>query len=41
MAIFGAVTISALSYLVTNQPLDEARIARAVTDLILDGLRTR
>lgn len=41
MAIFGAVTISALSYLVTNQPLDEPRIASAVTDLILDGLRTR
>lgn len=39
MAIFGAVTISALSYLVTNQPLDEPRVARAVTDLILDGLR--
>ncbi|MFA6299788.1 MAG: TetR/AcrR family transcriptional regulator [Nocardioides sp.] len=41
MAIFGAVTISALSYLVTNQPLDEPRIARAVTDLILDGLRAK
>lgn len=41
MAIFGAVTISALSYLVTNQPLDETRVARSVTDLILDGLRTR
>lgn len=41
MAIFGAVTISALSYLVTNQPLDEARISRAVTDLILDGLRAK
>ena len=41
MAIFGAVTISALSYLVTNQPLDEPRIATAVTDLILDGLRPR
>lgn len=41
MAIFGAVTISALSYLVTNQPLDEPRLARAVTDLILDGLRAK
>ncbi|MDO9496666.1 MAG: TetR/AcrR family transcriptional regulator [Nocardioides sp.] len=41
MAIFGAVTISALSYLVTNQPLDEPRIARAVADLILDGLRAK
>lgn len=41
MGIFGAVTISALSYLVTNQPLDEPRIATAVTDLILDGLRPR
>lgn len=41
MAIFGAVTISALSYLVTNQPLDEPRLARAVADLILDGLRAK
>lgn len=30
MALFGAVTISALSYLVTDQPLDEERIGGAV-----------
>lgn len=41
MAIFGAVTISALSYLITDERLDEPRIARAVADLILDGLRSR
>lgn len=41
MAIFGAVTISALSHLLTNQPLDEPRIARAINDLVLNGLRPR
>jgi TetR/AcrR family transcriptional regulator len=41
MAVFGAVTISALSYLVTDQALDQERIASAVTTLVLDGLRLR
>ncbi len=41
MALLGAVTVSALSSLVTDQTLDEARIASAVTDLVLDGLRPR
>ncbi len=41
MAVFGAVTISALSYLVTYQALDQERIASAVTTLVLDGLRLR
>ena len=41
MALFGAVTISALSYLVTDQPLDEERIGGAVITTLLDGLRPR
>ncbi|GAA1149099.1 TetR/AcrR family transcriptional regulator [Nocardioides aquiterrae] len=41
MALFGAVTISALSYLVTDQPLDEERIGSAVITTLLDGLRPR
>lgn len=39
MAVFGAVTISALSYLVTGHLLDEDRIGRAVVATVLDGLR--
>jgi TetR/AcrR family transcriptional regulator len=41
MALFGAVTISALSYLVTLQPLDEARIATALVEMVLTGLQPR
>ena len=41
MAVFGAVTISALSYLVAGQPLDEDRIGQAVIATVMHGLRAR
>lgn len=41
VALFGAVTISALSFLVTHQRLDQDRVATAVIDTVLDGLRPR
>jgi len=41
MAVFGAVTISALSYLVAGGPLDEDRIGQAVIATVMHGLRAR
>ena len=40
-ALFGAVTISALSFLITHQQLDQDRVASAVVNTVLSGLRPR
>lgn len=40
-ALFGAVTISALTYLVTDDALDEGLIARTIHDVVFIGLRPR
>jgi TetR/AcrR family transcriptional regulator len=41
IALFGAVTTSALTYLVTDNALDEALVARTIQSLLLEGLRPR
>ncbi|AFJ33665.1 MULTISPECIES: TetR/AcrR family transcriptional regulator [Mycobacteriaceae] len=41
IALFGAVTTSALTYLVLDDALDEDRIARTIHDLVFVGLRPR
>ena len=41
IALFGAVTTSALTYLVTDKPLDEALVARTIQSILLEGLRPR
>jgi TetR/AcrR family transcriptional regulator len=38
-ALFGAVTTSALTYLVTDDTLDETLIAQTIQTLLFDGLR--
>lgn len=40
-ALFGAVTITALTYLVTGEPLDEDLLARTIHDVLFSGLRPR
>ena len=40
-ALFGAVTITALTYLVTDEPLDEDLLARTIHDVLFSGLRPR
>lgn len=40
-AVFGATSISGLSYLVAGQPLDPPLVAQAVGRVVLDGLRPR
>jgi hypothetical protein len=39
VAIFGAVTVSALSYLVAGGDLDTDGVAAELTALFVDGLR--
>jgi TetR/AcrR family transcriptional regulator len=41
IALFGAVTTSALTYLVTDDALDEDLIARTIHDVVFTGLRPR
>jgi AcrR family transcriptional regulator len=41
IALFGAVTTSALTYLVTDETLDEGLIARTIHDIAFIGLRPR
>jgi TetR/AcrR family transcriptional regulator len=41
IALFGAVTTSALTYLITDDALDEALVARAIDDVAFAGLRPR
>jgi AcrR family transcriptional regulator len=41
IALFGAVTTSALTYLVTDNTLDEALVARTIQSILLEGLRPR
>ena len=41
MALFGAVTINALMYLVADQPLDETVVAGTLRAVMFDGLRPR
>ena len=41
IALFGAVTTSALTYLVTDNTLDEALVARTIQNILLEGLRPR
>lgn len=41
VAIFGAVTITALTYLIAGPPLDEDRLADAITDVLFLGLQPR
>ena len=40
-ALFGAVTISALTYLITDDALNEDLIARTIHDVVFTGLRPR
>ncbi|MFV1363106.1 TetR/AcrR family transcriptional regulator [Mycolicibacterium elephantis] len=39
IALFGAVTTSALTYLITDEALDEELVARAIDDVVFTGLR--
>jgi TetR/AcrR family transcriptional regulator len=41
IALFGAVTTSAITYLVTDNTLDEALVARTIQSILLEGLRPR
>jgi TetR/AcrR family transcriptional regulator len=41
IALFGAVTTSALTYLITDDALDEDLVARTIHDLLFVGLRPR
>ncbi|BBY05856.1 TetR/AcrR family transcriptional regulator [Mycobacterium noviomagense] len=41
VALFGAVTTSALSYLTTRDALDEDLVARTIDDMLFIGLRPR
>jgi TetR/AcrR family transcriptional regulator len=41
IALFGAVTTSALTYLITDNTLDEALVARTIQTIMFDGLRPR
>ncbi|OOK65420.1 bacterial regulatory s, tetR family protein [Mycobacterium kansasii] len=41
IALFGAVTTSALTYLITDDTLDEDLIARTIHDVVFIGLRPR
>ncbi|EUA09800.1 bacterial regulatory s, tetR family protein [Mycobacterium kansasii 662] len=41
IALFGAVTTSALTYLITDDTLDEALVARSIHTVMFDGLRPR
>lgn len=41
IALFGAVTTSALTYLITDDALDEELIARTIHDVLFVGLRPR
>lgn len=41
IALFGAVTTSALTYLITDDALDEGLVARAIDDVAFTGLRPR
>jgi TetR/AcrR family transcriptional regulator len=41
IALFGAVTTSAMTYLLTDDALDEDLIARTIHDVLLAGLRPR
>jgi AcrR family transcriptional regulator len=40
-ALFGAVTITALTYLVTGEPLDEDLLTCTIDDVLFSGLRPR
>ncbi len=40
-ALFGAVTITALTYLVTGEPLVEDLLTRTIHDVVFSGLRPR
>ncbi|AFC47058.1 MULTISPECIES: TetR/AcrR family transcriptional regulator [Mycobacterium avium complex (MAC)] len=40
-ALFGAVTISALTYLITDDALNEDLIARTIHDVVFTGIRPR
>jgi TetR/AcrR family transcriptional regulator len=41
IALFGAVTTSALTYLITDNTLDEALVAETIQSILLEGLRPR
>ncbi len=41
IALFGAVTVSALTYLITDDALDEELVARTIHDVVFVGLRPR
>jgi TetR/AcrR family transcriptional regulator len=41
IALFGAVTTSALTYLISDDTLDEALVARTIQTIMFDGLRPR
>jgi TetR/AcrR family transcriptional regulator len=41
IALFGAVTTSAVTYLITDNTLDEALVARTIQSILLEGLRPR
>ena len=41
IALFGAVTTSAVTYLITDNALDEALVARTIQSILLEGLRPR
>ncbi|CAA0128442.1 Fatty acid metabolism regulator protein [Mycolicibacterium vanbaalenii] len=41
IALFGAVTISALMYLVTDNDLDELHVGATLHGIVIDGLRPR
>lgn len=41
IALFGAVTTSALTYLITDDTLDEDLIARTIHDVVFTGIRPR
>ena len=41
IALFGAVTISALMYLVTDNDLDEIHVGATLHGIVIEGLRPR
>jgi hypothetical protein len=41
IALFGAVTTSALTYLISDNTIDEALVARTIQSILFEGLRLR